>query len=206
MSSRWTSTASCSSSRSTKSLRSCLPTVYPPQNPHLRSCLIVNIQLTGVPTEGFDQSNKKSLADAYDYVMHGRVYKYDEDKAAKKVYGACVFCVRFTKRAGLQVGLCLVRRPAHAAQGRGGLPQVDRAGKDPLPSHATDMITGFFFFFFCYVSRFFPPPVAMLNMNVVDQGRARSDTTGRDWWRWARSAQNPHVFLFLGFIWVLVTW
>lgn len=45
------------------------------------------LNLDGSADSGaYDQSNERTLADSYEYVMHGRVYKYDEDKASTKVY------------------------------------------------------------------------------------------------------------------------
>ncbi|EFJ22805.1 hypothetical protein SELMODRAFT_104121 [Selaginella moellendorffii] len=40
------------------------------------------LRLDGTPDDGvFDQSRKKSLADKYEYVMYGKLYKYDDDES-----------------------------------------------------------------------------------------------------------------------------
>lgn len=42
------------------------------------------LNLDGTPDDGvFDQSGKETLADRYDYVMYGRVYKYEEANGSR---------------------------------------------------------------------------------------------------------------------------
>lgn len=59
--------------------------------------LTKTLSLEGTPDpESFDQSNKRTLANEFDYVMHGIVYKFDEDTEDNKVYvtvGAA--CLKF---------------------------------------------------------------------------------------------------------------
>ncbi|CAM6097305.1 unnamed protein product [Calypogeia fissa] len=41
--------------------------------------IATTLSLDGTPDDGFfDQSGRKSLADKYEYVMHGKLYKYSE--------------------------------------------------------------------------------------------------------------------------------
>lgn len=56
--------------------------------------IVMSGQLGGSSMQGYDQTNQRSLADDYDYVMHGRVYKYEEDKTpgSKRVYVARWAC------------------------------------------------------------------------------------------------------------------
>jgi DNA-directed RNA polymerase I, II, and III subunit RPABC3 len=42
------------------------------------------LNLDGTPDDGtFDQSGRETLADRYDYVMYGRVYKYEESNGTR---------------------------------------------------------------------------------------------------------------------------
>jgi len=47
----------------------------------------------------YDQSGRKTLADSYEYVMYGKVYKYEEEKNPSRVYiyasfGGLLMCLK----------------------------------------------------------------------------------------------------------------
>lgn len=47
--------------------------------------LATTLNTDGTPGDGtFDQSGRKSLMDKYEYVMHGKLYKYDDAKRGAK--------------------------------------------------------------------------------------------------------------------------
>lgn len=65
--------------------------------PHLFAQL--SLDGKGGDDGSFDQSGKKTLADQYEYVMYGKVYKCDEDKAkfisyVYASYGGLLMCLK----------------------------------------------------------------------------------------------------------------
>jgi len=45
----------------------------------------LNIDVKAGDDGTYDQSGRKTLADQYEYVMYGKVYKYEEEKGTSKV-------------------------------------------------------------------------------------------------------------------------
>ena len=62
--------------------------------------LATTLNLDGTPSlPYYDQSKRRSHADDYQYVMHGKVYKYEEEKNSDKVsvyisYGGLLMCIK----------------------------------------------------------------------------------------------------------------
>lgn len=58
--------------------------IYPIElNERFTLAIANSLQLSGTPDDGvYDQSNKPSLADKFEYVMHGRVYRCEEEKGS----------------------------------------------------------------------------------------------------------------------------
>ncbi|GJM97566.1 hypothetical protein PR202_ga14501 [Eleusine coracana subsp. coracana] len=61
--------------------------VYPlKKDEQFTMVLTTTLNLDGTPDSGFyTQAGRKTLADNYDYVMHGKLYKISEDGQHKKV-------------------------------------------------------------------------------------------------------------------------
>ena len=72
--------------------------------------------LTCVPFPAFDQTDRKTLLDDYQYAMYGKVFKYSQEKAPSvKVYALhCLFCS--LADGFLQCRLRILRRTSHDAE------------------------------------------------------------------------------------------
>lgn len=92
-------------------------------NTNIEVCLASTLSLDGSTDDDrgwrdVAKANVQTLADGYEYVCYGKIYKFEDSKTAHTL---CVMprqiCASTTDKIGVQQGVCFVRRAAHVSRG-----------------------------------------------------------------------------------------
>ncbi|GAM22544.1 hypothetical protein SAMD00019534_057190, partial [Acytostelium subglobosum LB1] len=59
--------------------------IYPMEHEKFKMVLASSLSLDGSIDSGFEPSNKPTLADKFDYVMYGKIFRYQKDNSSSKV-------------------------------------------------------------------------------------------------------------------------